>query len=201
MDWLECHSPMNVHWKNKSLVFHYQDNMVHLQGIRPATVLGSPISSNQLQAMQRSDSVLYTIKLCATYLDKAPDSDWPPEIQEMINQFSELFQEPKGLPPSRPGDHKIPLVNGPQPFWLRPYRFNPAQKDEVEKQITEMLQKGWIQFISSPFSSPILLVKKKTGNWRLCVDYRRLNALTIKNKYPLPIIDEILDELYQNEGG
>jgi hypothetical protein len=65
----------------------------------------------------------------------------------------------------------------------------------MEKQISEMLQKGWIQPSTSPYSSPALLVRKKTGDWRLCVNYRRLNALTKKNKYPLPIIEELLEEL------
>jgi hypothetical protein len=58
-----------------------------------------------------------------------------------------------------------------------------------------MLQKVWIQPSTSPYSSPVLLVRKKTGDWRLCVDFRRLNALTVKNKYPLPIIEELLEEL------
>lgn len=58
-----------------------------------------------------------------------------------------------------------------------------------------MLDKGWIQTSTSPYSSPVLLVRKKIGDWRLCVDFRRLNALTIKNKYPLPIIEELLEEL------
>lgn len=122
------------------------------------------------------------------------------EIQQLIDTYSLVFQEPKGLPPSRQGDHQIPLIVGAQPFILRPYRYNPAQKDEIERQIKEMLLKGWIQPSSSPFNSPILLVKKKTGDWRLCVDYRRLNALTVKNKYPLPIIDEILDECLELVG-
>jgi len=78
---------------------------------------------------------------------------------------------------------------------LRPYRYSPAQKDEIEKQVLELLQSGMIQQSSSPFASPALLVKKKTGEWRLCVDYRRLNALTIKNSYPMPIMEEFLDEL------
>lgn len=86
-------------------------------------------------------------------------------------------------------------MEGAQPFCLRPYRYNPAQKNEIETQVQDMLHKGWIQPSSSPYSSHVLLVWKKIGDWRLCVDYRRLNALTTKNKYPLPIIEELLEEL------
>lgn len=107
-----------------------------------------------------------------------------------------MFTPPTELPPERQGDHIIPLLEGAQPFCLRPYRYNPAQKSEIETQIKEMLEKGWIQVSTSPFSSPALLVRKKTGDWRLCVDYKRLNALTTKNKYPLPLIEDLLDELH-----
>ena len=88
----------------------------------------------------------------------------PGEIQALIDEFADIFEPVSGLPPSRPGDHTIPLLLGVQPFKLWPYRYNPAQKTEIESQIKEMLEKGLIQLSSSPFSSPALLVKKKTGD-------------------------------------
>lgn len=120
----------------------------------------------------------------------------PPELQQILNEFDTVFAPPTELPPERAGDHKIPLLDGAQPFCFRPYRYNPAQKTEIENQIKEMLEKGWIQVSTSSFSSPALLVRKKTSDWRLCVDYRQLNALTTKNKYPLPLIEDLLDELH-----
>jgi hypothetical protein len=74
--------------------------------------------------------------------------------------------------------------------------FSPAMKDEIEAQVKEMLEKGLIQHSKSSFSSPILLVKKKDNTWMFCVDYRHLNALTVKSKYHVPVIDELLDELH-----
>ncbi|WVZ54417.1 hypothetical protein U9M48_005213 [Paspalum notatum var. saurae] len=95
----------------------------------------------------------------------------------------------------RSADHVIPLVPGAQPFKVRPYKYTPAQKTEIELQVSQMLQNGIIRHSSSPFASPVLLVKKKDGTWRFCVDYRHLNAITVKHKHPMPIVDELLDEL------
>lgn len=99
------------------------------------------------------------------------------------------------MPPHRPWDHPINLIPGAQPVHVRPYRYTPAQKTEIEQQVTEMLRSGVIQPSVSAFSSPVLLVKKKDQTWRFCVDYRHLNAITLKNCYPMPVIDELLDEL------
>lgn len=113
----------------------------------------------------------------------------------VLHTYDEVFQEPKGLPPHRKFDHNIPLLPGAAPVNLRHYRYNPMQKNEIEKQVQEMLAQGIIRPSSSPFASPALLVGEKDLTWRLCVDYQHLNAINVKNKYPLPVIDELLDEL------
>jgi len=103
----------------------------------------------------------------------------PPEIKQLLVDFEVVFSTPTELPPSRDCDHTIPLVLGARPVNVRPYRYPPALKDEIERQVEDMLNQGIIQPSSSPFSSPVLLVKKKDGSWRFCVDYRYLNALTV----------------------
>ena len=84
---------------------------------------------------------------------------------------------------------------GAQPVFIRPYRYPPKLKDEIEAQVQEMLSQGLIQPSSSSFSSPVLLVKKKDGSYRFCVDFRHLNALTRKSKFPVLVFDQLMDEL------
>lgn len=85
----------------------------------------------------------------------------------------------------------ISLLPDSAPFNVRSYRYNRQQEDEIEKQLTEMLASGLIKPSMSPFASPILLVRKKDGTQRFCVDYRRLNTVTVKNKFPMPVVDEL----------
>ncbi|KAL4319444.1 hypothetical protein GQ457_18G018050 [Hibiscus cannabinus] len=117
------------------------------------------------------------------------------ELRRLLNRYEDVFEEPKGLPPARGHDHRIKLLDEQAVVKARPYRYPASQKDEIEKLIKEMLENGVIRDSNSAFSSPIVMVKKKDDSWRMCVDYRRLNQLTVKDKFPMPIIEELLDEL------
>ena len=119
----------------------------------------------------------------------------PREVQDLIDQYATIFEKPSQLPPSRACDHEIPLIPGANPVNIRPYHYPPALRDEIEKQVADMLQQGLIQPRSSLFSSPVLLVKKKDGSYRFCVDFRHLNAMTMKSKFPVPIFYQLVDEL------
>jgi hypothetical protein len=87
------------------------------------------------------------------------------------------------------------LLPGATPVAARCYRYAPALKDKIEKHVNDMLQAGIIQPSSSPFSSPIMLVKKKDNTWRFYIDYRGLSALIVKGKFSFPVTDELMDEL------
>ncbi|GJY81306.1 putative reverse transcriptase domain-containing protein [Tanacetum coccineum] len=100
-----------------------------------------------------------------------------------------------GLPPARQVEFQINLVPGAAPVARTPYRLAPAEMQELSTQLQELSDKGFIRPSSSPWGAPVLFVKKKDGSFRMCIDYRELNKLTVKNRYPLPRIDDLFDQL------
>ena len=117
---------------------------------------------------------------------------------DVLKEFRDVFptELPEGLPPKRDIDHKIELVPGSAPTNRPTYRMSPTELDELKKQLDELVKAGFIRPSKSPFGAPILFVKKKDGTMRMCIDYRALNGITIKNSYPLPRIDELFDRLH-----
>nr|GFC58897.1 Ty3/gypsy retrotransposon protein [Tanacetum cinerariifolium] len=124
-----------------------------------------------------------------------PTQHQNPHIQSILSEHQNLFETPYGLPPARSYDHHIPLLPDIKPINIKPHRCPHYQKEIMTNLITDMLADGVIQPSQSPYSSPVLLVQKKDGTWRFCVDYRALNAATIRDRFPIPTVDELLDEL------
>ena len=119
-----------------------------------------------------------------------------PLLDELLTEFADIFAEPHAMPPQRARDHSINLMAGVQLVAVRPYRYLAAHKDELERQCAAMLQQGVIRRSDSAFSSSVLLVKKADDRWRFCIDYRALNALTVKDAFLIPVVNELLDELH-----
>ncbi|KAG8471689.1 hypothetical protein CXB51_036643 [Gossypium anomalum] len=114
----------------------------------------------------------------------------------VVNEFTGVFpEELPGLPPDREVEFVIDVISGTTPISITPYRMAPAELKELKTQLQELLDKGFIRPSTSPWGAPVLFVKKKDGSLRLCIDYRQLNKVTIKNKYPLPRIDDLFDQL------
>ncbi|GAU43834.1 hypothetical protein TSUD_371130 [Trifolium subterraneum] len=114
----------------------------------------------------------------------------------VVSEFSDVFPEDiSDLPPEREVEFGIDLVPGTSPISMAPYRMLASELNELKKQLEELLEKKFIRPSVSPWGAPVLLVKKKEGSMRLCIDYRQLNKATIKNKYPLPRIDDLMDQL------
>jgi len=117
-------------------------------------------------------------------------------LNRLLLQFAAVFNEPRGLPLACPYNHRIHLLPATAPVTVRPYRYPQLQKDELERQCSAMLQQGIIRPSTSSFSTPVLLVRKPDNSWRFCIDYHTLNAKTSKDKFPIPVVDELLEELH-----
>ena len=100
-----------------------------------------------------------------------------------------------GFPPPRQINFPIDLIPGATLVSKVPYRLAPTEMKELKKQLDDLIEKGYIRPSSSPWGAPVLFVKKKDGSMRLCIDYRGINHMTVKNKYPLPRIDDLFDQL------
>ena len=126
-----------------------------------------------------------------------------PEVRgkskELVDEFKDVFPDtlPKGRPPKRDIVHEIHTEEGAKPPSRPPCRLGPAEQDEMEEQVKDLLAQGFIRPSASPYGAPILFVPKKDGRWRMCIDYRALNKQTVKDQFPLPRIDSLLERLGQ----
>jgi hypothetical protein len=193
-DWLLTHSPVKFDYVTRKLKIRLEgktkielpDNSLH-KGVQL-------MSMDKLEKTLSKGATGYLL-FPLTAVDKSVPSTHP-EIAALLQEFSDVFEEPTTLPPERQCDHTIPLKECSTPPNIRPYRVPHKQKAEMEAQIKQLLEASIIQPSQSPYASPAILVRKRDGTWRLCIDFRKLNLHTIKNKFPIPVIEDLLDELH-----
>ncbi|MCO5559561.1 hypothetical protein L7F22_013162 [Adiantum nelumboides] len=120
------------------------------------------------------------------------------KLTHLLMEYSDVFSSdlPPGLTPTCDVQHRIDVLSGTKSVSKPPYRLSASKAKKVESQLTDYLARGFIRPSTLPWSSPILLVNKKDGSMRMCIEYRGLNAITVKNKYPLSCVDELFDQLH-----
>ena len=154
------------------------------------------LSSNMISAMAAQRMLR---KGCQGYLAYVVETEKEGTLVDeipVIREFPDVFPyDIVGLPPDREVEFTIDLIPRTEPISIPPYRMAPAELRELKAQLEELLSKGFIRPSISPWGSPVLFVKKREGSLRLCIDYRQLNRVTIRNQYPLLRIDELFDQL------
>jgi hypothetical protein len=190
MDWLSKHHA-HINCQRKEIIFR-------LPGAEEFTFCGSQVQATPpfLSAIQARRIVRKGGCAYLAYVMAKPDSKLKLENIPLVCDYPDVFTEVySGLPPDREIEFSIDLVPGTKPIHKAPYRMAPAELKELKEQLQELIDRGFIRPSVSPWGAPVLFVKKKDGSMRLCIDYRELNRVTIRNKYPLPRIDDLFDQL------
>ena len=190
MDWLSKHRATLDCYKKEVRLVRPEEPGVIFRGIR------REIAPSLINAMTASKMLR---KGCQGYLafvvDRRQEGTRLEDIP-IIKEFPDVFPDDiSGLPPDREVEFTIDLIPETEPISIPPYRMAPAELRELKAQLEDLLSKGFIRPSISPWGAPVLFVKKKDGSLRLCIDYRQLNRVTIRNQYPLPRIDELFDQL------
>nr|GFB48254.1 putative reverse transcriptase domain-containing protein [Tanacetum cinerariifolium] len=172
---------------------------VHVPYGNKTLVVKSDSGVSRLKVISCIKARKYIEKECQLFLAQVTKSEpAKKQLQDVpvIGNFPEVFPDdlPR-LPPPRQVEFKIELMPGAAPVARAPYRLAPSELKEFLDQLKELSEKGFIRPSSSPWGAPVLFVKKKDRSFRMCIDYGELNKLIVKNRYPLPRIDDLFDQL------
>ena len=196
MDWLSKYHA-SIICDEKIVRLPYGDEVLIVEGDRR-----DRRNASRLNIISCTKAQKYIEKGCHLFLaqvtEKEGNESEETQLEDVpiVRDFPEVFPEDlPGLPPTRQVEFRIDLVPGAAPVARAPYRLAPTELQELSDQLSELSEKGFIRPSSSPWGAPVLFVKKKDGSFRMCIDYRELNKLTIKNRYPLPRIDDLFDQL------
>ena len=192
--------------KSKATLIPFLGGLMILEEKQPCFVpavkgmaekLGKAEMVSALQLKKRLKRGQETHLAALVEIHEGHDAEVPDSVAWILKEFRDIMPSelPKELPPRRPIDHKIELQAGAKPSAQVPYWMAPAELLELRKQLKELLNSGMIQPSRAPFGAPVLFQKKHDGSLRMCVDYRALNKVTIKNKYPIPLAAELFDRL------
>lgn len=188
MDWLKAHHAWVESYGKRILGINDEGETIQIQGIK------IKVSLCYISAMQRKCCLR---KCCQAYAFQEVSKQKEPSLEQylVLAEFPDVFpKELPGLPPERELDLAIELKLGTQPISKTPYRMTASELQELQIQLKELLDIGHIRPIISPSGAPVFFVKKKDGSLWLCIDYQDLNRATIKNQYPMPRIDDFLDQ-------
>ncbi|KAA0047644.1 Ty3/gypsy retrotransposon protein [Cucumis melo var. makuwa] len=176
MQWLHSLGITVVDWKNLTLTFSSEGKQISIKGDPSLTKSRISLKSMIKTWVEQDEGFLIECRVVQVHTENGQNStavatirDEP--LQNVLKQFEDIFDWPERLPPRRGIEHQIHLKEGTNPINVRPYRYGFQQKAEMERLVEEMLASGIIRPSNIPFSSPVLLVKKKDGSWRFCVDY------------------------------
>ena len=210
LPWLRRHNP-TIDWKEGTIKFQEEGGTIRWDGplgkvprlYTMMTTLGAgeqPAVPNLYSMLATSLilNALITNSKATSVARTAIHTQGDRRFKDLIRQYQQVFPSdlPAGLPPVRGGvEHTIELVKGSAPRGRPIYRMSPAELEELKKQLDDMLKKGFISPSKSPYAAPVMLVPKADGTKRLVVDFRKLNEDTIKNRYALPLVDELFDQV------
>ncbi|KAI3788522.1 hypothetical protein L2E82_01291 [Cichorium intybus] len=190
MDWLGAHNAKILCGKRMVSIKMPDGSKVYIYGERRKNM------QSLITAIKARKCIQKGCESFIAYVMNGKKEKQKMEDIKVVNEFPEVFPDDlPGLPPIRQVEFRIDLVPGASPIARAPYRLAPTEMRELMSQLQELLDKGFIRPSSSPWGAPVLFVKKKDGTMRMCIDYRELNKVTIKNRYPLPRIDDLFDQL------
>ncbi|GKB48462.1 putative reverse transcriptase domain-containing protein [Tanacetum coccineum] len=176
------------------------EKVVHIPIDGETLIIRGDRSKTRLNLISCIKTERYISRGCQVFIiqvtEKKKSDEKRLEDIPVVREFPEVFPENlPGLPPVRQVEFQIDLIPGAAPVARAPYRLAPSEMQELSNQLQELSDRGFIRPSTSPWGAPVLFVKKKDGSFRMCIDYRELNKLTVKNRYPLPRIDDLFDQL------